>query len=150
MKVILTETIQSLGKMGDIVTVKEGYARNFLFPQKKAKPATPQNMRISEALKKRLAAEEAKKLEAVKALADKIAALSLTISAQVGEEDKLYGSVTADMIAAALKAEGIEIDKKEIVLDEAIKKVGVYQVGVKLHPEIKTTVKVWVVKEEES
>jgi len=147
MKVILIANMDRLGKAGDIVTVREGYARNFLIPNNKAKPATPGNMGILEALKKKQAAEEAKKLAEAKTIAGKIGNLSLTISAKAGEEEKLFGSVTVEMIADALKSEGFEVDKKEIILDEPIKKIGVYQLAVKVHPEVKAPLKVWVVKE---
>jgi len=146
MKVILLEDIDRLGKMGEIVAVKEGYARNFLIPKNKAKPATQGNMKILQAINKKKAAEEAKTLEAAKAVADKISNLSLTIGAQAGEEEKLFGSVSNEMIAEALAEEGINIDKREIVLDEPIKKLGVYQVVVKVHPEVKANLRVWVVK----
>lgn len=146
MKVILLETIDRLGKMGDVISVKEGYARNYLIPKNKARPATPGNMKTLEALKVKQAAEEAKKLDEARALADKISSLSLTIGAQSGEEDKLFGSISNDMISAALSEEGITIDKREIVLDEPIKKLGVYQVTVKVHPDLKASLRVWVVK----
>jgi large subunit ribosomal protein L9 len=147
MKVILLENIDRLGKMGDVVAVKEGYARNFLIPKNKAREATEGSMKILEALKKKQAAEEAKLLKAAKDTAEKITALSVTISAKAGEEEKLFGSVTSEMIAEALKAEGIDIDKRDILLDEQIKKLGVYQVAVKLHSEVKADLRIWVVKE---
>ena len=147
MKVILTENIDRMGKAGDIVSVKAGYARNFLIPKKKAKPATPENMKLAESLKKKLAEEDKKLLAEANALADRLSGLSLTISAQAGEEEKLYGSVTGEMIADSLKSEGITIDKKDIILDEPIKKLGVYQVAVKVHPEVKANLRVWIVKQ---
>ena len=149
MKVILTQTVDRLGKIGDIVNVKDGYARNYLFPKNAAKEATPGNMKILDSLKKKQALSEAKRLDEAKALAQMITALSITISARAGEEEKLFGTVTAEMISAALKNEKIAIDKKDIVLDEPIKKLGVYQVGVKVHPEVKASLRVWVVKEEQ-
>ncbi len=149
MKVILTQTVGSLGKIGDIVNVKDGYARNYLFPKNAAKEATPGNMKILDSLKKKQALEDAKRLDEAKALAEKIAALSVTISAKAGEEEKLFGAVTAEMISAALGNEKIAIDKKDIVLDEPIKKLGVYQVGVKIHPEVKASLRVWVIKEQQ-
>ncbi len=147
MKVILTQTIDRLGKIGDIVNVKDGYARNYLFPKNVAKEATAGNMKILDSLKKKQALEDAKKLDEAKALSGKIAALSITISAKAGEEEKLFGTVTTEMISAALGSENIVIDKKDIVLDEPIKKLGVYQVGVKVHPEVKASLRVWIVKE---
>lgn len=148
MKVILTENVERLGTIGDVVTVREGFARNFLFPKKLAKEATAGNMKMLDALKKKKAAEEKKTLDAAEALAARITALSLTIAAQAGEEDKLFGSVSSEMIAEALAAETIEVDKRDIVLDEPIKKLGVYQVAVKVHPAVKAELKVWVVKKE--
>jgi len=144
-KVILIDNIDRVGSIGDIVDVKDGYARNYLLPNNKAKIATPANMKILDALKKKRAAEEAKKVDDAKAMAAKIEALSVTIAAQAGEEEKLFGSVTSDMISTALSAEGFTIDKKEIILDEPIKKLGVYQVAVKIHPEVKANLRVWIV-----
>ena len=148
MKVILTHTVDRLGKIGDIVNVKDGYARNYLFPKNAAKEATPGNMKMLDLLKKKQILSEAKRLDEAKALAEKITALSITISAKAGEEEKLFGAVTTEMISAALRAEKITIDKKDIVLDEPIKKLGVYQVGVKVHPEVKASLRVWIIKEE--
>jgi large subunit ribosomal protein L9 len=149
MKVILTQDTDKLGKIGDVVNVKDGYARNYLFPKNIAKEATLGNMKILDSLKKKQALEEAKRLDEAKALAQIIAALSITISAKAGEEEKLFGTVTTEMISAALGVEKITIDKKDIVLDEPIKKLGVYQVGVKVHPEVKASLRVWIIKEEQ-
>ena len=149
MKVILTQTIDRLGKIGDIVNVKDGYARNYLLPKNVAKEATPGNIKILDSLKKKQVLEDEKILNEAKALAQMIAALSITINAKSGEEEKLFGAVTTEMISSALKAEKIAVDKKDIVLDEPIKKLGVYQVGVKIHPEVKASLRVWIVKEEQ-
>jgi len=146
MKIILLENIDRLGKIGDIVTVKDGYARNYLFAKKCAKEATPGNMKMLDALKKKQALEEEKKLKSLREIADKIEGMSITISAEAGEEEKLFGSVTADMISEALADAGIIVHKKEIAMDEPIKKLGVYSLVARLHPEVKATVKVWVVK----
>ena len=146
MKVILLQTIDRLGKAGEVITVKEGYARNYLIPKKVAREATTGNMKMLEAVRKKQADEDAKKMSEIKVLADKLAALSLTISAAAGEEDKLFGSVSNEMIAEALLAESVTVDKRDIILDEPIKKLGVYQVTVKLHPEVKASLKVWIVK----
>ena len=147
MKVILTQTITMLGSAGDCVNVKDGYARHYLLPKNLAKEATPGNIKTLESLKKKQVIEDENKLKEAKALAEKIASLSITISAKAGEEEKLFGTVTAEMISKALEAERVAIDKKEIVIDEPIKKLGVFQVGVKLHPEVKAILRVWVVKE---
>ncbi len=146
MKVILLENVDRIGKMGDVVAVKEGFARNFLLPKKLAKEATAGNLKILESLKKKESARNAKILAEAKALEEKIAALSLTISAEAGEEDKLFGSISNDMIAESLAGEGIKVDKRDIILDEPIRKLGVYQVVVKVHPEVKATLRIWVVK----
>lgn len=146
MKLILTQEVYGLGKTGDLVTVKEGYARNFLLPNNKAKIATPGNMKLLEARKKKEAAEDAKRVEAARAIANRLTNLSLTISAESGEEEKLFGSVTSDAISDRLKEEGIEIDKKDIIIEEPIKKLGVYQVTAKIHPEVKASLRVWIVK----
>lgn len=146
MKVILLADIDKLGKSGDVITVKEGYARNFLIPQKKAKPASAGNMKALEAIKKKEAAEAAKQVEAASAVANRLANLSLTIGVQAGDEEKLFGSVTADTVADSLRDEGITIDKKDIIIEEPIKKLGVYQVTVKVHPEVKASLRLWIVK----
>ena len=147
MKIILTEDIDRLGRAGDIVAVKEGYARNYLLPKGKAKPATDANMKAIAALKTKTAAKENSIKEEAKALAERLTVLSITISAAAGEEEKLYGSVTNETISSALKSEGFDIDKKDIILDSPIKKLGVYQVVVKVHPEVKADLRIWVVKE---
>jgi len=147
MKVILIKDVDRLGCSGDVVIVKEGYARNYLIPNKKAKEASDGNMKMLEALNKKKALGDKKILDEAKALADKISTLSLTIPMKAGEEEKLFGSVSNDMIANALAAEGVTIDEKDITLDENIKKLGVYHVDVKVHPEMKARLKVWVVKE---
>lgn len=147
MKVILLENIDRLGNAGEIVSVKDGYARNFLIPNKKAKAATAGNAKMVELLKKKQALLEAKRLDEAKAIADKISGLSITIPAQAGEEDKLFGSITADIIARSLENEGIKVDKKDVLLDEPIKKLGSYQVAVKVLTDVRGNLRVWVVKE---
>jgi len=147
-KVILTQTIDRLGRMGEVISVKDGYARNYLFPKNLAKEATAGNLKGLEGLKKKQAAIEAKRISDAQAVADKISSLSVTMTDEAGEEDKLFGSVTTDMIATALEAEGVKVDKKDIVLDEPIKKLGSYQVAVKVIPEVKATLRVWIVKQQ--
>ncbi len=146
MQVILCENVERLGKTGDTVNVKSGYARNFLIPGKLAFEATSQNLRAVEEIKrkKQLAAQREK--DKAQELAQKLEKISCTIPVQAGEEDKLFGAVTTEDIQAAFETEGISLDKKQILLDSPIKQLGVYQVLVKLHPEVKATVKVWVVK----
>ena len=145
MKVILIENVDKLGSIGDVITVKTGYARNFLIPKKLAKEATAGNLKSLESLLKKKALVEAKVLEGANKIAERIAALSITILAEAGEEEKLFGSVSSEMIAEALSKEGVSIDRRDLVLDEPIKKLGIYQVTVKIHPQIKASLKVLVV-----
>ena len=146
MKVILIEDIKDIGSMGEVVDVKDGYARNFLFPKKLARTAVDSNLKIIEDIKKKkliIAAKEKKEAETIKA---RIAAFSCTIPVEAGEDDKLFGSVTSHDISSVFESEGIIIEKRQIILEESIKKLGVYNVPVKLHPEVTAEVKVWVVK----
>ena len=146
MKVILLDDIEKLGQLGDVVQVKKGYARNFLFPRNLAVEALDKNLKILEARKRKRAEQLAKEKAEMQELANKISTTSITVPMNAGEEDKLFGSVTTDHIEQAFRVEGLEIDKKKIHLTESIRKLGVYQIEVKLHPEITATTKVWVVK----
>ena len=146
MKIILLDDLPTLGRRGEVREVADGYARNYLIPKSKAKPVTPGNMKMLESLKKKKAEEDTKIKALTQALGDKISKISLTIPAQAGEEEKLFGSISNDMIAEALAEEGISIDKRDIVIDEPIKSLGVYQVTVKISPEVKANLKVWIVK----
>jgi large subunit ribosomal protein L9 len=147
MKVILKEDVKNVGKMGQIVDVADGYARNYLVPRELAVEANIKNIRSLEH-EKRIIQEKAKKIKnSAQDLAHKISTITLMIKAKVGEEGKLFGSVTTMDIAELLKNEGIEIDKKKISLDEPIKRLGSYSVNVKLHPEILTQVNIQVVQE---
>lgn len=139
------ESVDKVGSVGAVVVVKEGYARNYLIPKKLAKEATPGNLKSLESLLKKKAAEEAKKVEEARKIADRIEALSITIQAQAGEEDKLFGSVSSEMISEALTQEGVSVDKREITLDEPIKKLGSYRVSVRIHPQVKASLKVSVI-----
>lgn len=146
MEVILTQDVNKLGKAGSVIKAKDGYARNFLIPNKLAVPMTPENVKKleREMQKKSLELEKAKKeAEALKA---RLEGLSLTISALVHEEEKLYGSIAAPEICAALKDEGIEIDSGLILLEQPIKALGIYEMPVNLHPEVTAKIKVWIVK----
>ena len=146
MKVILREEVQKLGASGDVVEVKDGYGRNFLLPRGLALVATETNLKRIETEKRLKVDMEEKELESAKAKALKLSSSSLTIQVTVGEDEKLFGSVTSMDIAKVLLQEEIEIDRHDILLDEPIKKLGVYHVQVRLHPEVMATVKVWVVK----
>ena len=147
MKVILIQDIDKLGKAGDIVTVKDGYSRNFLIPKKLAVSATPGNLKVIELKKKAKEARERTERKVAEALKKKLESISCTIPMRAGEDDKLFGSVTSTDIAKALEVEGIQIDKRKIEIPDPINKIGVYNVLVKLGPQISQKVKVWVVKE---
>lgn len=147
MKVILRQDYEPLGKVGDVVEVKDGYARNFLIPKKIVYPATPGSIKAVEEEKKRLQAKLQREKKSAELLATEIEKVSVTIPVTVGEEDRIHGTVTTEMIANALLEKGYEIDRRKIELDEQIKTLGIYNAKIKLHPEITATVKVWVVKE---
>lgn len=147
MKVILRQNYKSLGNFGDIVEVKDGYARNFLIPRKIAFQATPQNLKIFELEKKREEIKESKDKRTAELLAKKLEGVSLTATVAVGEEDKVFGAVTTQNLADLLKAKGFNIDRRKIQLDEPLKALGVYEVPIKLHNEVEVRLKVWVVKE---
>lgn len=146
MKLILVKDVEKLGQIGDIVNVKEGYARNYLIPKKLVLEATEANKKVVE--KEKIKAEQRRKESKKEAeeLCQKLEKLSLTVPVQVGEKDKLYGSVTAQDISDLLKKEGFDIDKRKIEVANTIKTLGIYSIKIKLDPEIIATTKVWVVK----
>lgn len=146
MQVILREDVPNLGKAGDVLEVRDGYGRNFLLPKKKAVVADPGKLQELEHQKRVVAALTAKRKKGAEELAAKFAKVSLTISRESGEEDKLFGSVTTKDIVDALRSEGFTIDRHDLVLETPIKQLGVFDVPVKLHPEVTAAVKVWVVK----
>lgn len=146
MKVILKEDIKGLGKMGDIVNIAEGYGRNFLIPGRKAVEATTHNIKAVEHEKKMLEEKMKRGKQEVDELSNKISEISVTIPRQVGEGEKMFGSVTSADIAEALDKEGIKLDKRQIHLEKPIKELGLFQVPVKLHPEVSAELKIWVVK----
>ncbi|MEK9527487.1 MAG: 50S ribosomal protein L9 [Gammaproteobacteria bacterium] len=149
MEVILLEKIANLGALGDRVTVKAGYGRNYLIPQAKAVAATADNIEAFESRRAELEKEAAQILSAAEARATAVAALELTISANAGEEGKLFGSVGARDIAQAAADAGVELDRSEIRLpDGPVREVGEYAIEVGLHPEVETSLKVIVVPEE--
>ena len=147
MKILLREDYEGLGEAGETINVKDGFARNFLIPRGVAYIATEQNQkRYKNDIKQKSWQVERDKHKAEE-LAKKLESVSCTISVQVGEEDKLFGSVTSQNIADSLKEQGYEVDKKKIQLEEPIKSLGIYSVVIKLHPDVDASVKVWVVKE---
>lgn len=146
MQVILQEDIAKLGKAGEVVSVREGFGRNFLLPQKKAVLADPKNLKQLDHQKRSIAAKQQKARKVAGEFADKLGKLSITIAREVGEEDKLFGSVTIKDVADALRAEGHIIDRHNIQLAAPIKELGIFDIPVKVHSEVTATVKVWVVK----
>jgi len=148
MQVILREDIDKLGKIGDLVKVADGYARNYLVPNKKAIEATPKNLNAMDHAKKMVSDRIRKLKKEAAADADMIKALALTIKAKSGEEGKLFGSVTSMDITEAMKAQGVGIDKRKIILDEPIKRLGDYTITVKLHADVTADFKLTVIAEE--
>ena len=147
MEIILLDTVQGLGKPGDVVLVIEGYARNFLFPQKLALVSTLENKKVFETKIKKLQKHQETEKKQAQDKAEKISQASCTITVKVGDDEKLFGTVTAADIASSLKDAGIDIDKRQVELKDPVKSLGVYQVEIKLHPEVTANAKVWVVKE---
>jgi large subunit ribosomal protein L9 len=148
MEVILRQTIENVGNPGDIVKVSNGYARNYLLPHGLAYQATPGNRKRIAAEKARLEAAENERRQSARTLADRLEQVSLTFSARVGEEEKLFGSVTAADIVQQLHAQGFpEIEKRQVDLHEPIKALGVYKVPIRLHADVKPEIKVWVIKQ---
>ena len=147
MEVILLDAIPKLGNRGEMVKVKPGYARNYLFPRKLALPASEANRRVFHENERTLIKRDMQAMEAARAQAGKLAGAACTITVQVGEEDKLYGSVTSLDIVRHLEEKGYEVDRRQIMLEEPIKQLGEYTVNVRLHREVMAPVKVSVVKE---
>lgn len=148
MQVILRQDVDKLGKIGDLVKVADGYARNFLVPMKKAIEATPKNLNAMNHAKKMVADSLRKQKKEAAADADRIKGLTVTIKSKVGEEGKLFGSVTTMDIAEAMKAQGVTVDKRKLVLAEPIKRIGDFTVTVKLPADITADFKVSVIAEE--
>ena len=147
MEIILRQAVENLGKPGDVVKVKAGYARNYLLPHGLAYEATPGNLKRIQQERDRLEAAENERRSTAQGVAEKLEQVSLTFSARVGEEGKLFGSVTATDIAAQLEAQGYHVEKRQIDLHEPIKALGVYRVPVRLHADVKPEVRVWVIKQ---
>jgi large subunit ribosomal protein L9 len=146
-EVILREDIQTLGRRGDVVKVAEGYGRNYLLPRGLAMAVNDSNKAMIEKEKKAAVARQAKEKSEAEELASRIGNLRFVAPRKVGENDALYGSVTSGDVAEFLKGKGIEIDKRKVQLDEAIKKLGDHELKIKLHPEVAATLKVLVTKE---
>jgi len=147
MKIILLENVPSLGKAGDLVKVSDGYGRNYLIPQKKAMVATEKSVKVIEHQKRLVQQRMDKAKKDAEKLGRQIESLSCTFAKTVGESGKLFGSVTSMDVENYLKENGIEVDRKKIALEEPIRNLGMFTVLIKLHPEVTTHLKVWVVQE---
>ena len=146
-KVILKSDIEKLGKAGEVIKVKDGYARNFLIPQGFVLEVTPANLRSLEQEKKQKQLQQEKVKKEAEGLAGQLSGMSCTVTAEASDDDKLYGSVTAADIARAIEIEkNIKIDKKSVLLEEPIQALGIFEVSVKFHPEVTTKVRVWVTR----
>jgi large subunit ribosomal protein L9 len=146
MNVILKNDIEGIGKAGTVVKVKDGYARNYLFPHSLALESTPTNMKKLEIAQKARSLQSEKLKAVALALKGKLEKLSLTMPVLVQENEKLYGSISAVEIAKALKDEGLDVAAHVIVLEEPLKALGIFEVPIKLHAEVSATVKLWIVK----
>ncbi len=149
MKVILISDVENVGSVGDVKDVKNGMARNFLFPRKLAIKATEANLKAWESRIEAIRLRKTEVLENAKALAEKLEGLEISIPAKSGEEDRLFGSVTSQNISDALGEKGFEISRRDIALDGTIKALGTYSVALKLHTDVTQQITVNVVKEEE-
>lgn len=145
MKVILTEDVKNLGNAGDVVDVADGFARNFLIPKNLVVQATKGNLARVEQIRSARASREEKRKRTLTALAEKLEGFSVDIPVQVGEDDRVFGAVTNTMIADALRAKGFNIERKSIQLEDPIKQLGVYNIEIKLHAEVRPQIRVWVV-----
>ncbi|MCD6161766.1 MAG: 50S ribosomal protein L9 [candidate division Zixibacteria bacterium] len=148
MKIILKDDIKDIGECGEVIEVKGGYARNYLIPQNLAIMATTGNLKSIEEIKKQKGFRDSKKKKGAEKIKDKLEKISITADVNVGEGDKVFGSVTVSTISSLLKVQGFEIDKRLIILDEPIKALGVYTIQVKLEKDVIANVKLWVVKKE--
>jgi large subunit ribosomal protein L9 len=145
MQLILLEDVDGKGKIGDIIKVSDGYARNYLLPRNLAIPATEANKKTLEKRKEKIALQKADDLESAKTVAEKIDSLSVTIESKSGEGGRLFGSITSQDIAAAINEQhGVFIDKRKIKLDTPIKTVGVHPVEIRIYPEVTATVRIVV------
>ncbi len=148
MKVILTETVESMGQIGDVVNVAPGYARNFLLPKGLAMEATGKNVRELEHKKRMLAQRREKARQEMLSIAEKLESVKISLRRKVSEDDKLYGSVNVTDISKALEGLGFEIEKKDIVLEQPIKQLGVFSVAVRVGAGITANIHVAIEKEE--
>jgi len=146
MKVILRQNIPELGKVGETIEVKSGYGRNYLIPRNLAIPATKGNLRAIDEVEKQSQIRERKKMREAEKLKIRLEKLSLTSEVLVGEEEKIFGSVTTQNVVELLEAEGVKILKKDVLLEEPIKSLGVYTVPIKIEKDVIANIKLWVIR----
>ncbi|RAP74251.1 50S ribosomal protein L9 [Paenibacillus montanisoli] len=147
MKVIFLQDVKGQGKKGEVKDLSEGYVRNFLFPKNLAKPASEGNLKTMEFQNAAEKKKKEKEKEDAKALAERLEALKVIVKTKAGEGGRLFGAITSKQIAEALEAQGVKIDKRKIELEEPIRTLGVTQVAVKLHPEVKAKLSVHATEE---
>lgn len=148
MKVIFLKDVKGTGKKGEIKEISDGYARNFLFPKKLAVVASESNLNTLNEEKQKAKEHEAEKLQQAREMEERLQNASLSFTTKVGKEGKVFGSVTSKQISEGLRAQGLDIDKKQILLDDPIRTLGMTQVPVKVHPKVTATVSVHVIEEE--
>lgn len=148
MKIILRQNVENLGEIGEVVTVRSGYARNFLIPRNLAYVATPGAIRALETEKAQYAVKMEKAKASAEHVASQLADLQISIPMQVGEEGRLFGSVTSQMITQELELRGFKVDRRNVIIDEAIKTLGIFEVHVKLHADVVAPLKVWVIAQD--
>lgn len=146
MELILIQDVPKLGKTGEVVKVKDGYARNLLLPKRLAYPATEENRKKLEQLERKKQLEREQEKQAAEQLAERLNKASCTINVEVNDLDKLYGAVSEADIAKVLEAEGFKTDKRDILLEKPIEELGIFEVGVKLHPQVTAKIRLWVTK----
>ena len=147
MKIILTADVDTLGNAGDVVEVKDGYARNFLLPRAMALIANDHNMAVYEKVRQQREAQASRAMREAEKLAEGLQEVSCNVAVKAGEEDRIFGSVTAQQISVALRDLGFEIDRRAIEIEAPIRSLGVYDIPIRLHADVKASVKVWVVRE---
>ncbi len=146
MEVILSQDVKSLGTLGEVVKVKDGFARNFLFPQNLAFIANSANLKKIEQQKQKRQDDEAKELAEAKELVAKLEKISCTVDVEVNDLDKLYGAVSDVDIVKAIESEGFTIDKKQIIIEKPIEELGIFDIGVKIHSDLTAKIRLWVTK----
>ncbi len=146
MEIILSKTIDKLGRVGDVVKVKDGYARNYLLPHQLGVPATPGNVRKIAQLKAKEEALYQERKKDAQALADRVSKVSITIAVEVNDLEKLYGAVNETDILKGLEQEGYSFERNQLIIEKPVEELGIFEIGINLHPEVKGKFRLWVTK----